>query len=258
MSRLAEQVNAEEGLELKLARPRDGDIAVLAYGEEGLRGFCSIDAGTPPELVPVVARPLRRQGLGRRLLGAARRECGPGPFLLICEERSTAGMDFARALGLEAAHSEHRMWLRDLAQRPAPIEIDLVPLVPTYMDDFVDIISEGFEQDAGQIRARAEAMLEDSTVTAFVGISEGRVITTARLYPQGDDAFLYGLVVAPRWRGRGVGRAMVEAIIGEASRRGAHRLGLEVETDNDVAIGLYTSRGFQRSTTYRYLRGEAA
>lgn len=55
---------------------------------------------------------------------------------------------------------------------------------------------------------------------------------------------IHDVVVLPGYRGRGVGRSLLKAIIAEAERRGASRLTLEVRTDNVVAQNLYQSLGF--------------
>jgi len=75
-----------------------------------------------------------------------------------------------------------------------------------------------------------------------------------------DVAIAYAGLLAPRGsgqgdvqtiavdraaRGRGLGRALMHALIDEARRRAAAELFLEVRADNPVARGLYESLGFQ-------------
>lgn len=60
-------------------------------------------------------------------------------------------------------------------------------------------------------------------------------------------ATLFGMYVAPRARGRGVGEALVEAVLGEATRRGKDKVVLEVVENNEAAIGLYERCGFVRT-----------
>lgn len=54
-----------------------------------------------------------------------------------------------------------------------------------------------------------------------------------------------GLAVDPRYRGRGIGRRLVEAAKQEARRRGARKLSLRVLGPNTVAQRLYESCGFR-------------
>jgi ribosomal protein S18 acetylase RimI-like enzyme len=55
---------------------------------------------------------------------------------------------------------------------------------------------------------------------------------------------VHDLAVVPAWRGRGVGRALLEAVEAEAVRRGCCRLTLEVQDDNEPARRLYERFGF--------------
>lgn len=59
-----------------------------------------------------------------------------------------------------------------------------------------------------------------------------------------DTADLHRVVVAPDQRGRGIGRALVEAGITWAAERHGRRMLLEVEHDNDPALALYRRLGF--------------
>ena len=64
---------------------------------------------------------------------------------------------------------------------------------------------------------------------------------------------VHDLAVLPGWRGRGVGRALLEAVETEAVRRGCCKLTLEVQEDNEPARRLYDRFGFTD-----YLPGGAA
>ncbi|MEM1107504.1 MAG: GNAT family N-acetyltransferase [Planctomycetota bacterium] len=55
---------------------------------------------------------------------------------------------------------------------------------------------------------------------------------------------LHDLAVSPGARGRGVGRALMDAVLNEARRRGCCSVTLEVHPDNAVAKRLYASSGF--------------
>lgn len=55
---------------------------------------------------------------------------------------------------------------------------------------------------------------------------------------------LHDLSVVPRFRGRGVGRALVEAVVRQAHAAGCVSVSLEVRRDNEPARRLYQSCGF--------------
>jgi len=55
---------------------------------------------------------------------------------------------------------------------------------------------------------------------------------------------LHDIAVLPRFRGRGVARALLAAVEAEARERGACKLTLEVLSGNSPAIALYADVGF--------------
>ena len=61
-----------------------------------------------------------------------------------------------------------------------------------------------------------------------------------------DQAYVQTIGVAPDHQRRGIGTALLVALIDESDRRGCPRLDLEVRADNPTAIGLYERHGFRR------------
>ena len=62
----------------------------------------------------------------------------------------------------------------------------------------------------------------------------------------GSDADVQTLAVARAARGKGVGTALLRALLDRAGEQGATRVTLEVRADNDPAIALYARHGFER------------
>jgi ribosomal protein S18 acetylase RimI-like enzyme len=60
------------------------------------------------------------------------------------------------------------------------------------------------------------------------------------------------LAVAPAWRGRGCGRALLASCLARGVEEGAHRASLRVETRNATAIGLYRRFGFVASGNVKH------
>lgn len=62
----------------------------------------------------------------------------------------------------------------------------------------------------------------------------------------GPDADVQTIAVAPQAQGLGVGRRLLTALIEQATSAGAQHLMLEVRADNEPAISLYLSDGFEQ------------
>lgn len=73
----------------------------------------------------------------------------------------------------------------------------------------------------------------------------GQGIALLRQHRQGLSGRIYSLAVAEKWRGRKVGRRLLESMLQRLSDRGARRIYLEVEQQNAAAVGLYQSLGFR-------------
>ena len=61
---------------------------------------------------------------------------------------------------------------------------------------------------------------------------------------RGREADVQTIAVAEDARGRGIGRALMERMLGQARARGMREVFREVRADNPVAQGLYRSLGF--------------
>ena len=72
--------------------------------------------------------------------------------------------------------------------------------------------------------------------------AQGEPIGTGRLYQEGKQARLARMAVLKEHRGRGVGRALLQALIGLARELGLTRIYLSAQTS---AVGFYEKEGFQ-------------
>lgn len=72
------------------------------------------------------------------------------------------------------------------------------------------------------------------------------VRTRPALWSGGDEWYLAELYVVPEHRGRGVGRALLGAVVDTARSNGADLVDLATTEDDVAARGLYESMGFTR------------
>ena len=75
------------------------------------------------------------------------------------------------------------------------------------------------------------------------------------LYTGALDAYLEELYVIPERRGRGLGRALLEAAMEHARKRGAAHIDLGTSEDDTAARTLYESAGFTNRETHPRGRG---
>jgi ribosomal protein S18 acetylase RimI-like enzyme len=79
---------------------------------------------------------------------------------------------------------------------------------------------------------------------AFVLGDEGRVVGLASVDERRPGVLHLGMAILAEGRGRGGGRALLDAVETYARGRGAHKIDLETWTDNARAIALYVSAGY--------------
>ena len=98
--------------------------------------------------------------------------------------------------------------------------------------------------------ARCWVMREDDRVAGYLC-----------LWEVADELHITNVAVHPAYRRRGIGRAMLAAVLDDAVRRSLSLVGLEVRPTNAEARALYESFGFRvvgRRRGYYYDTGEDA
>ncbi len=90
-------------------------------------------------------------------------------------------------------------------------------------------------------------------VTAVPRVAE--TLRHGRGGPEAEGGELLAVAVDPRWRARHVGRALVDAFLGELDRRAATSAHVVVGADNAPAIALYSRTGFTPAHTFEMHRG---
>jgi ribosomal protein S18 acetylase RimI-like enzyme len=78
----------------------------------------------------------------------------------------------------------------------------------------------------------------------LVGVLDGEVIATVMAGYEGHRGWVNYLAVAPRFRGRGFGRALMEHVEHLLRQRGCPKLNLQVRASNPQAIAFYRRIGY--------------
>lgn len=120
------------------------------------------------------------------------------------------------------------------------------------------------DADTIELDAQAHAMLEgDSCAVAFVAERAGALVGMAEAclrheYVNGTDSspvgFLEAWYVAPAWRGRGVGRALVAAVEEWTRAQGCAELASDAPQDNAASLSAHAACGFDETERVVYFR----
>jgi ribosomal protein S18 acetylase RimI-like enzyme len=202
------------------------------------------------ELAGMVDPGHRRRGIGSKLLDAALEHADGHPRVLLVVPRNGAGGDaFARAHGGRLHHSEHALVLRSPPRLATRIDaVSLRRAGPADADVVGDLVANVFGVRPGDLAAELAGPDGRTHVVLF----DGEPIGTLRLSLRDGRGGVYGFAIDPGWRGRGIGRDVLARSCSLLRAAGAREIGLEVLTENEHALGLYTSIGFEPVITEDY------
>jgi ribosomal protein S18 acetylase RimI-like enzyme len=241
-------------LEWGALRRRDPALVndLLSWDGDTLVGFAGRYAfgGQVPEATGMVDPASRGRGVGTELLGemlALCRSHGDKALLLVTARSCPAGKALAERAGGRFEHAEHAMVLRQLADGgAADPTITLRPADEADVQAITVLLEAGFGGVRGLVLAR------DPDEAMLVAERDGAVIATMRVIADPGTKGIYGFVVDPALRGRGIGRDLLRRVCAQALADGCETVHLEVSVENDHALGLYTSVGFEREATEDY------
>lgn len=114
------------------------------------------------------------------------------------------------------------------------------------LQDAPDAFEASYEESAARPPESWARQLAD--LATFVAVDGERDVGMVRAGPHGslvDTAYLISMWVAPEARGRGVGHALIDAIVEWAKAAGYARVVLDVGTHNRYASALYARAGFK-------------
>ena len=137
-------------------------------------------------------------------------------------------------------------------QVAAPADLDrILPLVQAY-HEFEHIDSSASQRDSAVRQLLGDPALggiwlifEAGMLAGYIALCRGFSIEF-----NGFDAFVDEFYLEPEFRGRGIGKAVLAEIAGEARRAGIKALHLEVARDNEAARRLYAAAGFEAREEY--------
>jgi GNAT superfamily N-acetyltransferase len=132
--------------------------------------------------------------------------------------------------------------------------VEIRPAVPEDAEAVTSLLGQlGHPADRPRVERRLERLFRDPDESLFVAQADGRVVGVARLQVSpaleydADVGKLAALVVDEGYRGRGIGRALVDAVEKEAHARRCALLFLTSAERRADAHAFYTRLGFEET-----------
>ena len=225
----------------------DNNYDFLLYDQDELIAFIGLyPFGTTVEVCGMVQPKERRKHHFTKLFEEAMtfaRLQGFHKILLNAPASSEEAKGFLKCFKANYSFSEHQMkWdkrelekvtgftLRKAEQKDLPLRIQLN--------------KESFGLDeASSLEIETRVDLEKDNSVYIIDAQEESV-GKIRVKVEDNEAWIYGFCILPQFRGKGIGRKVLQSIVKKYASQG-NSLHLEVETENMHALSLYESIGFK-------------
>jgi len=126
----------------------------------------------------------------------------------------------------------------------------LTPMRWWHIDEVMSLERQLFPVDAWTVE-QFWAELAQPTRSYVLAIQDDAVLGYAGLFALAPEADVQTIAVSPKAQGRGIGGLLLEELIDQARAQGCTQLVLEVRSDNEAALAMYTRRGFEQLSTRR-------
>jgi ribosomal protein S18 acetylase RimI-like enzyme len=180
------------------------------------------------------------------------------PAVFKLSDGATAPSDLAMVLAGRGYSPQTETLVMTRLARPAPQEISGRPSValsenPEMAFDAVMAATARSPEELAERRAIAARVPRPRAYGALV--LEGRPAAAGlTALAAGGYGGIFAMRTEPGFRRRGLGRAVLDALMRFAAEHGAHWLFLQVEAANEPAVSLYRRAGFVTAYGYRFWR----
>lgn len=122
-------------------------------------------------------------------------------------------------------------------------DLSIRKMMPEHLEGIMAIERTSFSPPWSE-NAIISEMLSGNTV-ALVALKGARLVGYVTALTAGEDAHIHKVAVHPRFRRRGIARALTKRCLDKLRQRGCKNVYLEVRPSNEPAIKLYETFGFK-------------
>ena len=231
----------------------------MVYNENKLIGYIGIChfGGNAIEVNGMVHPEYRRRGIFKTLFSFVKDEWGKREsqkMLLLSDNNSLSGLEFIkRSCTANHAHSEYEMFLSGNPKQD--LNLYNVVLRKATNQDAKEIARQNavyFEIEYKEEDLLIPEEEEQRGTSIYLAEVDHTVIGKVHLELSDGVGGIYGLGVLPEYRKKGYGREILARAIEKLKERNLKDIMLQVEVKNRSALNLYSSCGFEVTSTMDY------
>lgn len=208
------------------------------------------------EISGMVHPNFRGKGIFRELIVGAIDECkrrGIPKLLFICDHGSKPGKRFLELFGASYRFSECKMSFRGNLPNYISIPLFFDRVKFEELEQFAILDSIAFHLPMEEMLEFAKSNFSDANRELYIIRNhEGEFIGKISVHILDNQAYIYGFVISPEYRGQGYGRAALSRFTNYLVQKNLDEISLEVESNNLNALKLYQSCGFAIDSGYDY------
>lgn len=170
--------------------------------------------------------------------------------LFILDQKDTFLTNIIKELKITYSFSEYHMRFNQnhLTTFNKTNYLELLDAQESDREIIVRLNEERFDNQEITTKELREVELESIKLARV----NGEIVGKLKVDNYQGEVGIYGFMVAPHSRGKGVGRAILEAVITTICQKKVDKLYLEVESTNALALHLYQSMGFRIEAKFDY------
>lgn len=97
-----------------------------------------------------------------------------------------------------------------------------------------------------------DKFLRRNPTTNFIAEEDGKIVGSILCGHDGRRGYVYHTAVDMRYRGKGIGKKLVNSVINALKREGINKAALVVFTNNEVGNGFWRSMGWEKREDLNY------
>ncbi|MGE7665379.1 GNAT family N-acetyltransferase [Ureibacillus composti] len=172
--------------------------------------------------------------------------------LAIIIETDRYGRKLLEKHGYSYSFSEATFESKAEGSQPASEDLFIRQYNECDQESVIEILSEAF----GDLREESVELIDFNTTTEgiilWVAEQNGQIVGTITSTKEGEVQWITALAVQPTVQGQGIGTALLKWVKDFAFRNGDKKVMLDVESENERALGVYEKAGFSKAVQFDY------